>query len=271
MDVRARWLAVAAMILSLCARGVVGRVVFTARPVQQSLRGASRSPSSSRLAFCSDIGNGTVDSLCNAHREIPVGRQRTKVASANYSSEYRPGWRLSSSCWSGSCSASTPATSEAHLTISALAQAFRALNAALLLVWMLAGLGYGLTRARAHDESNSEPQPHGLSAARIIQRGCDAYAAALGGRSGDPPSAEPFLWRGVLARGGRCRDTRGPGGAPLPRSSRRRRRVRSAHLRTTCRSDCARRGLDVYGVAPICCLGVCPRHLSACWIATSPR
>ncbi len=40
-------------------------------------------------------------------------------------------------------------SSEPHLTISALAQAFRLLNAALLLVWMLAGFGYGVARARA--------------------------------------------------------------------------------------------------------------------------
>ncbi len=38
---------------------------------------------------------------------------------------------------------------EAHLTISALTQAFRPLNAAMLLVWMLVGLGYGAARARA--------------------------------------------------------------------------------------------------------------------------
>jgi hypothetical protein len=36
-----------------------------------------------------------------------------------------------------------------HLTISALAQAYRPLNAALLLVWMLTGIGYGVARARA--------------------------------------------------------------------------------------------------------------------------
>jgi hypothetical protein len=38
---------------------------------------------------------------------------------------------------------------EYHLTISALAQAYRPLNAALLLVWMLAGVGYEAARARA--------------------------------------------------------------------------------------------------------------------------
>ena len=35
-----------------------------------------------------------------------------------------------------------------HLTISALAQAYRPLNAALLLVWVLAGVGYQLARVR---------------------------------------------------------------------------------------------------------------------------
>ncbi len=36
-----------------------------------------------------------------------------------------------------------------HLTISALAQAYRPLNAALLLVWMLVGIGYEAARVRA--------------------------------------------------------------------------------------------------------------------------
>lgn len=38
---------------------------------------------------------------------------------------------------------------EAHLTISALAQTYRPMNAALLLVWILVGVGYGAARARA--------------------------------------------------------------------------------------------------------------------------
>ena len=38
---------------------------------------------------------------------------------------------------------------EAHLTISALAQSSRPLNALLLLVWMLVGIGYAAARARA--------------------------------------------------------------------------------------------------------------------------
>ena len=36
-----------------------------------------------------------------------------------------------------------------HLTISALAQAYRPLNAGLLLVWMLVGVGYQAARVRA--------------------------------------------------------------------------------------------------------------------------
>lgn len=46
---------------------------------------------------------------------------------------------------------------EAHLTISALTQAFRPLNAAMMLVWMLVGLGYGAARARTPvvDQSTS--------------------------------------------------------------------------------------------------------------------
>ena len=37
---------------------------------------------------------------------------------------------------------------QAHLTISALAQAFRPVSAALLFVWMLVGIGYGVARVR---------------------------------------------------------------------------------------------------------------------------
>jgi hypothetical protein len=40
-----------------------------------------------------------------------------------------------------------------HLTISALAQAYRPLNAGLLLVWMLVGIGYEAARARAPIDS----------------------------------------------------------------------------------------------------------------------
>jgi hypothetical protein len=45
-----------------------------------------------------------------------------------------------------------------HLTISALSQAYRPLNAAVLLVWMLAGVGYEVARVRA-----PVALPHGRS------------------------------------------------------------------------------------------------------------
>jgi hypothetical protein len=41
---------------------------------------------------------------------------------------------------------------EVHLTISALTQALRPMNAAMLLVWMLVGMGYGVARARTPSE-----------------------------------------------------------------------------------------------------------------------
>ena len=51
-----------------------------------------------------------------------------------------------------------------HLTISALAQAYRPLNAALLLVWVLVGIGYEAARVRAPiDGSQARPdqgRPH---------------------------------------------------------------------------------------------------------------
>ena len=43
-----------------------------------------------------------------------------------------------------------------HLTISALAQAYRPLNAGLLLVWMLVGVGYQAARVRAPSANPSD-------------------------------------------------------------------------------------------------------------------
>ena len=44
-----------------------------------------------------------------------------------------------------------------HLTISALAQAYRPLNAGLLLVWVLVGIGYEAARVRAPTGRNAAP------------------------------------------------------------------------------------------------------------------
>ena len=69
-----------------------------------------------------------------------------------------------------------------HLTISALAQAYRPLNAALLLDWMLAGVGYEAARARA-----PSPGP----------RGAPPVAPDL-----DAPESGATLGAGLLALGG---------------------------------------------------------------------
>ncbi len=68
-----------------------------------------------------------------------------------------------------------------HLTISALAQTYRPMNAALLLVWILVGLGYGAARARA--PVGGSPGP----ARRPIGRPAPAAAlATLGHRAAGP-------------------------------------------------------------------------------------
>ena len=51
----------------------------------------------------------------------------------------------------------------AHLTISALAQAFRAINAALLFVWIFVGIGYGISRARTPFDDDSLPRDDDVS------------------------------------------------------------------------------------------------------------
>jgi hypothetical protein len=74
---------------------------------------------------------------------------------------------------------------EPHLTISALAQAFRPLNAGLLLVWMVVGLGYGAARARAPVDRASGGAAHGLSpkapssAATVVTIGYPSRLPAL--------------------------------------------------------------------------------------------
>jgi hypothetical protein len=55
----------------------------------------------------------------------------------------------------------------AHLTISALAQAFRPLDAGLWLAWMLVGLGYGVARARAPVEGASDRSASGVATGNL--------------------------------------------------------------------------------------------------------
>jgi|HubBroStandDraft_5_1064220.scaffolds.fasta_scaffold150392_2 hypothetical protein len=88
----------------------------------------------------------------------------------------------------------------AHLTISALAQAFRPVNAALLLVWMLVGMGYGVARARLPRD-----MPPQVPAAPQVMAG---LLVPLDGRSSVPslllPSSRPvgvIFWVAVLLAG----------------------------------------------------------------------
>jgi hypothetical protein len=90
-------------------------------------------------------------------------------------------------------------THEAHLTISALAQAFRPLNALLLFVWMSVGIGYGAARARS-PEAESPPAQQGDVAPR--------WAAVLVPTAARPalllPSDRPLgvaFWLAVLVAG----------------------------------------------------------------------
>jgi hypothetical protein len=69
---------------------------------------------------------------------------------------------------------------EAHLTISALAQAFRPVNAALLFVWMLVGIGYGVARARApHTQLPAAGGSPQMLAGFIVPLGGDREVPAL--------------------------------------------------------------------------------------------
>jgi hypothetical protein len=63
-----------------------------------------------------------------------------------------------------------------HLTISALAQAYRPLNAALLLVWVLIGVGYEVARLRAPLDGSDGRGP----ADPPKTRNGSAYALAVG-------------------------------------------------------------------------------------------
>jgi hypothetical protein len=69
----------------------------------------------------------------------------------------------------------------AHLTISALAQAYRPLNAGLLLIWMLLGVGYEAARVRA---------PLGVTAARDADEPREGVAWCAAGVA--PVAGHPF-------------------------------------------------------------------------------
>jgi hypothetical protein len=82
-------------------------------------------------------------------------------------------------------------THQPHLTISALTLVYRPLNAALLMVWMLVGLGYGVARARAPvDDTKASVTPPGATPSAAL-----VPALLL-------PASQPAglaFWLGVLA------------------------------------------------------------------------
>lgn len=95
-----------------------------------------------------------------------------------------------------------------HLTISALSQAYRPLNALLLLVWMFTGIGYAVARARAPSGTREQNAPSGRGL-EVEGRGgavlCAAGAAPGGAHPLTPalllPSNRPVgivFWIGLL-------------------------------------------------------------------------
>ena len=69
-----------------------------------------------------------------------------------------------------------------HLTISALSQAYRPLNAAVLLVWLACGVGYQVARVRAplpHARSRSRDDPGAAFAAVVVGHGGHGAPALL--------------------------------------------------------------------------------------------
>jgi len=97
-----------------------------------------------------------------------------------------------------------------HLTISALAQAYRPLNAGLLFLWILAGIGYEAARARAPVGDTSIPASPATPDPDTPGPGATLGAGmlTLGGHSVGPglllPSSPPIgvaFWIAVLVAG----------------------------------------------------------------------
>jgi hypothetical protein len=77
----------------------------------------------------------------------------------------------------------------AHLTISALAQAFRAVNAALFLAWIVVGLAYGVARA----PGSGSDRPPSVEPARRAGPGPQMQPAAVVSVSAGHATAAPAL------------------------------------------------------------------------------
>ena len=74
---------------------------------------------------------------------------------------WRRGWRWSAAALAWDVLGIDSGPHQYHLTISALAQAYRPLNAALLLVWILVGIGYEAARVRAPFDDTGTPRDGG--------------------------------------------------------------------------------------------------------------
>jgi hypothetical protein len=82
---------------------------------------------------------------------------------------------------------------EYHLTVSALSQAYRPLNALLLLVWMLVGIGYAAARARAPSGMRRRDPGSGRSVEAERGGGGALCAAGLAPGSGAGRPLNPAL------------------------------------------------------------------------------
>ena len=82
-----------------------------------------------------------------------------------------------------------------HLTISALSQTYRPLNALLLLVWMLVGIGYAAARVRAPSGMSRLDASSGRSIGPERRSGTALCAAGLapGAGTGHPPTPALLL------------------------------------------------------------------------------
>ena len=82
-------------------------------------------------------------------------------------------------------------THEAHLTLSALAQTYRAMNAGLLLVWILVGVGYGAARARAPVGPPDPTATEGQGGAALLGAGMVPATVHAAGPALLLPSSRP--------------------------------------------------------------------------------
>ena len=145
-----------------------------------------------------------------------------------------------------------------HLTISALAQAYRPLNAAVLLVWVLVGVGYEVARVRApagepHRRATSArtsspaPEEGTMLGAAVVAAPTHAAAVAAGAVAAEQPTGR----RRLLGRTATRRAPRRRCRSPVERSGRHRRGVRSLHRDQQAGARRPHRRLGLRRVSPL--------------------